>query len=90
MMPDRSAFAGSTTLLDGVVRVAVRDVGVPLAEAVRMASLTPARVLGLADRIGSLAPGKAADLAVFAADLTPLETVIAGRTVAGGAEGARP
>lgn len=90
MMPDRSAFAGSTTLLDGVLRFVVEQVGVPLAEAVRMASLTPARVIGMADRIGSLAPGKAADLAVFAPDLRPLETVIAGRTVAGGPEGARP
>ncbi len=87
MMPDRSAFAGSTTLLDGVVRVAVDQVGVPLAEAVRMASLTPARVIGLADRIGSLTQGKAADLAVFAPDLTPLETIIAGHTVARGLEG---
>jgi N-acetylglucosamine-6-phosphate deacetylase len=65
MMLDRSAFAGSTTLLDGMLRVMTEEVGVPLAEAVRMASLTPARVIGVGDRKGSLEPGKDADLALF-------------------------
>lgn len=88
MMPDRSAFAGSSTLLDGMLRVVVAQVGVPLHEAVRAASLTPARVIGVDRAKGSLAAGKDADLAVFAPDLTPLETVIAGRTVARGPEGA--
>ena len=37
---------------------------------------------------GSIEAGKDADLAVFAPDLTPLETLIAGRTVARGLEGA--
>jgi N-acetylglucosamine-6-phosphate deacetylase len=88
MMPDRSAFAGSSTLLDGMLRVVVRQIGVPLFEAVRAASLTPARVIGVGHAKGSLAAGKDADLAVFAPDLTPLETLIAGRTVARGLEGA--
>jgi N-acetylglucosamine-6-phosphate deacetylase len=86
MMPDRSAFAGSTTLLDGMLRTVV-GLGVPLAEAVRMATLTPARVVGEERRIGSLAAGKVADLAAFSADLEPLLTVIAGRVVARGPQG---
>ena len=90
MMPDRSAFAGSSTLLDGMLAVVVRELGVPLHEAVRAASLTPARVIGADRTKGSLAAGKDADLAVYAPDLTPLETVIAGRTVARGLEGATP
>jgi N-acetylglucosamine-6-phosphate deacetylase len=48
-----------------------------LAEAAAMASLTPARVLGLTDR-GRLAAGFRADLAVLARDFTPLRTVVAG------------
>ncbi len=88
MMPDRSAFAGSSTLLDGMLRVVVQQLGVPLFEAVRAASLTPARVVGVDRTKGSLAAGKDADLAVYAPDLTPLETLIAGRTVARGLEGA--
>jgi N-acetylglucosamine-6-phosphate deacetylase len=83
MMLDRSAFAGSTTLLDGMLRVMTEGVGVPLAEAVKMASLTPARVIGVADRKGSLEPGKDADLALFEPDLTHRCTLIDGRVVAG-------
>jgi N-acetylglucosamine-6-phosphate deacetylase len=90
MMPDRTAFAGSTTLLDGMLRTAVHVVGVPLPEAVRMASLTPATVIGEGARLGSLAPGKVADLAIFGPTLEPLATVIAGRAVARRPEGARP
>lgn len=88
MMPDRSAFAGSSTLLDGMLRVVVDQLGVPLFEAVRAASLTPARVIGIDRTKGSIEAGKDADLAVYAPDLTPLETLIAGRTVARGLEGA--
>ncbi len=90
MMRDGSAFAGSTTLLGSMLAVVVRQVGVPLHEAVRAASLTPARLLGLDRQVGSLTPGKDADLAVFSPDLSPLETVIGGRTVARGPEGATP
>lgn len=83
MMLDRSGFAGSTTFLDGMLRVMTEQVGVPLPEAVRMASLTPARVIGIGARKGSLEVGKDADLALFEPDLTPRGTVIDGRVVAG-------
>src|SRR5690606_8188443 len=58
MMPDGTAFAGSSTLLDGMLGGLAREAGFPLHEAVTMASLNPARVIGVADRTGSLAPGK--------------------------------
>lgn len=79
MLPDRTAFAGSVTLLNRMARILVEAVGVPLPEAVRMASLTPARVIGAADRKGSLEPGKDADLAIFDQDLSPWATMIGGR-----------
>jgi N-acetylglucosamine-6-phosphate deacetylase len=79
MMFDRSAFAGSTTLLNEMVPILVDVVGVPLVEAVRMASLNPARVVGVDDRKGSLEPGKDADLALFDEDWTAWRTMIAGR-----------
>ena len=60
----------------------MRDaLGIPLAEAVRMASLTPARVIGVDDRKGSLAAGKDADIVVFEDDFTVWRTMIAGRWV---------
>jgi N-acetylglucosamine-6-phosphate deacetylase len=83
MMLDRTAFGGSTTFLDGMLRVMTEGVGVPLAEAVRMASLTPARVIGVAERKGSLEVGKDADLALFEVDLGLRCTIIGGRVVSG-------
>lgn len=79
MLFDRSAFAGSTTLVNEMIPILTREVGVPLAEAVRMASLTPARVIGVDKRKGSLAIGKDADLAIFEADMTAWRTIIGGR-----------
>ncbi len=64
-------------------------VGIPLAEAVRMASLTPARVIGLADRKGSLAPGKDADVAIFNPDFSAWGTLVRGRWVHGPGETAQ-
>jgi N-acetylglucosamine-6-phosphate deacetylase len=79
MMLDRSAFAGSTTLLNEMIPILTNVVGLPLIEVVRMASLTPARVIGLADRKGSLTPGKDADVVVFEEDFTVWRTMIGGR-----------
>jgi N-acetylglucosamine-6-phosphate deacetylase len=58
-------LAGSTLTMDEAFRRAVLEVGLSAEEAVRATSTTPARVLGLADRIGSLAPGQEADLVVM-------------------------
>ncbi|HHW88790.1 MAG TPA: N-acetylglucosamine-6-phosphate deacetylase [Chloroflexi bacterium] len=85
MMLDRTSFAGSTTLLDRMLAVLVETVGVPLVEAVRMATLTPARVAGVADRKGSLEAGKDADLAIFDPGFQPWRTLIGGRWVDGDA-----
>lgn len=62
---DRSAFAGSIATADRLVRVMHRDVGVPLTDCVTMMSTTPARLLGLDRRKGSIAVGKDADLVLF-------------------------
>ncbi|MEJ2750865.1 MAG: N-acetylglucosamine-6-phosphate deacetylase, partial [Anaerolineae bacterium] len=79
MMLDRSSFAGSSTLLNEMVPILVEHVGIPLPEAVRMASLTPARVIGVADRKGSLEAGKDADIAIFNNDFTAWRVLINGR-----------
>ena len=81
MLLDRTAFAGSSTLLNQMVPVLTEVVGVPLYEAVRMCTLTPARISGVAANKGSLAAGKDADLAIFEDDFTAWGTVIGGRWV---------
>ena len=53
----------------GAVRNAVRLCGIPLADALRMASATPARFLNVDDRLGRLAPGYAADMVALTGDL---------------------
>jgi N-acetylglucosamine-6-phosphate deacetylase len=81
MLLDRTSFAGSSTLLNRMVPILTDAVGIALPEAVRMASLTPARVIGLDHRKGSLQAGKDADIAVFEEDFTAWRTMIGGRWV---------
>jgi N-acetylglucosamine-6-phosphate deacetylase len=64
-MPDRKSFAGSVATADQLVRTMVRDAGVPLPEAVQMLTHTPARLMGIEERKGSLEAGKDADLVAF-------------------------
>jgi N-acetylglucosamine-6-phosphate deacetylase len=64
-LPDRQEFAGSVATMDRLVRNMVHLAGVPLWDAVAMATATPARVIGLADRKGSLAPGFDADIVLM-------------------------
>jgi N-acetylglucosamine-6-phosphate deacetylase len=61
-------LAGSTLTLDRALRYIV-ELGVPLIEAVRMATLLPARRIGLAGRKGVIALGADADLVVLTRDL---------------------
>jgi len=81
MTLDRTSFAGSTTLLNRMIAILVREVGMPIAEAVRMASLTPSKVIGVDSRKGSIAPGKDADIAVFDDDFNVWRTMIGGNWV---------
>ena len=47
----------------------VKSAGIPLADAVRMASETPAAVIGVADRKGTLQKGKDADIVILDKDV---------------------
>jgi N-acetylglucosamine-6-phosphate deacetylase len=65
VMPDGRALASGVMGMDHGVRTFQRLTGVPLAEVVRMVSLTPARIAGWDRDVGSIAPGKRADLLVL-------------------------
>lgn len=69
-MPDGLALASSVRGMDHMVRTFADLTGRPLWEAVRMASLTPARIAGCDDELGSLEIGKRADLVALSRDLT--------------------
>ncbi|MGP3735102.1 N-acetylglucosamine-6-phosphate deacetylase [Streptomyces sp. GDS52] len=64
------SIAGSTLTLDRALKRAVTVDGLPVEHAVAALSANPARLLGMDDRIGSLEPGKDADLVVLDAEFT--------------------
>jgi N-acetylglucosamine-6-phosphate deacetylase len=73
-------LAGAHLTMNEAVRNAVAMMGASLADALRMASATPARFLGLDRERGRIAPGFRADLVAFDAAFTITRTWIAGET----------
>lgn len=63
------SLAGSTLTMDVALRNAVKASGLSIERASAAASLNPARALGVEDELGSIAPGKCADLVVLDDDL---------------------
>jgi N-acetylglucosamine-6-phosphate deacetylase len=78
---DRTAFAGSVATADRLVRTMINFAGVPLPEAIQMITSTPARILGVADKKGSILKGKDADLVLFDSDINISMTIIKGEII---------
>ncbi|MFB3881692.1 MAG: N-acetylglucosamine-6-phosphate deacetylase [Armatimonadota bacterium] len=74
-------LAGSALTLDQGVRNIVKFTRASIADAIRMATLTPARSIGLANRKGSIEPGKDADLIILDRDLNVVSTMVGGEVV---------
>ena len=68
-LADHSSLAGSLATMDILVRTMVKKAGIPLEDAVRMASETPARLIGVNDRKGALSKGKDADVIILDKEL---------------------
>lgn len=77
-MPDFTSFAGSVATTDRLVRVMVQEAGLPVWEAVKMASLNPASFLGIQETYGSIEPGKSADLLIFDDDIRISSVYVSG------------
>ena len=75
------SLAGSTLTMDDALRRAVRDSGLPIEEAAAAAATNPARVLGLDDRLGSIAPGRRADFVVLDDNLAVSRVMATGEWV---------
>lgn len=73
-------LAGSTLTQDAALRTAVAA-GIDPVAAVTALTATPARVLGLGDRLGRLAPGHAADVVALDADRSVTAVWAAGRRI---------
>lgn len=80
---DRTAFAGSVATTDRLVRTMVQMAEVPLLKAVTMMSLTPARIMGIDKRKGSIQKGKDADLVIFDENIHVSHTIIKGDVIYG-------
>src|SRR5712691_6732739 len=80
-IPDGTALASSVFPMNEMVRVFRDLVGCSLWQAVRMASLTPAEIVRAADEIGSLAPGKRADVILIDENVDVKAVYLAGRKV---------
>ncbi|GAB4103724.1 N-acetylglucosamine-6-phosphate deacetylase [Micromonospora taraxaci] len=74
------AIAGSTLTMDAALRHAV-SAGIPIADAARMVATTPARAIGLGDRVGALQVGLRADLVVLDDDLNVVRVLRGGSWV---------
>lgn len=82
LMPDGQALASSTQGMDHMVRTFHELTGRPVWEVIRLASLTPARIAGLEQELGSLEPGKRADLLHLDRQLQVRQVWIDGRPCA--------
>ena len=80
-LADRSALAGSIATMDRLIRTCVQQAGIPLEDACRMASETPAKIMGVYDRKGSLEAGKDADIIMFNDELALTYVMQMGREV---------
>lgn len=78
-LPDRSSFAGSVATTDRLVRTMINVAGISLIEAVRMMSLTPARIMKIQQRKGSIALGKDADILIFDEDIQIQSVIVDGK-----------
>lgn len=80
-LPDRTAFAGSVATADRLIRTMLEMAEVPLIECIRMISETPARILNIQDKKGTLAPGKDADIVIFNDQIEVQQTFVMGKSI---------
>lgn len=78
---DRTAFAGSVATMSRLVKNMYHHAGISLNDAVRMATLTPASILGLAGKKGRVAAGYDADLILYGDDVEPYFVMVGGRII---------
>jgi N-acetylglucosamine-6-phosphate deacetylase len=80
LLADRSALAGSAARMIDLIQTMVREVNIPLNEAVAMATTNPARAIGLETK-GRLIVGADADLIVLSPKLDVVRAFVAGEEV---------
>jgi len=80
-LPDRLAFAGSVATTDRLVRTMIKLADVPLYQAVKMMSATPAKNIGMFSTKGSLSIEKDADIIIFDDDINVSTVMVGGEVI---------
>lgn len=80
-MADRSSFAGSVATTDRLVRTMVQMADIPLIDAVKMITKTPATIMGVDKTKGTLTEGKDADVLIFDENINIKITMVNGNIV---------
>jgi N-acetylglucosamine-6-phosphate deacetylase len=80
-LPDKSAFAGSVATADRLIRTMVNLAGVSLIDSIRMMTRTPAAIMNISDRKGSLTVGRDGDIVIFDEQISVHMTLINGKIV---------
>lgn len=78
---ENGTLSGSALTMIEAVRNCVEHVGISLDETLRMATLYPARAMGVDEQLGSIEAGKVANLAVFTRDYHIIKTIVNGNEV---------
>lgn len=81
MTGDLSRLAGSASSMEQIVRNAVKNVGIPLTDAVKMASSTPAKVIGIDGKKGYIKENYDADLVLFDKDINIKKVMVNGKFI---------
>ncbi|HEY1056238.1 MAG TPA: N-acetylglucosamine-6-phosphate deacetylase, partial [Emticicia sp.] len=80
-LPDRLSFAGSVATTDRLLKNLVESVGVSIMEAIKMLTVTPARIMKVQNSKGKIEKGFDADLAIFDKDFEIRSTIVGGDIV---------
>lgn len=80
-LPDRTSFAGSVATADRLVRTMITMGNVSLLDTIQMITQTPARIMGIQDKKGSLQIGKDADILIFDENISIHLTMVNGTIV---------
>jgi len=75
---EKGTLGGSALTMIDAVKNAVEYVGIALDEALRMATLYPAKAIGVDKTLGSVSEGKIANLVIFDRNFTITKTVVNG------------
>lgn len=78
-LSDSQTLAGSVATMDLVVRTVHELTGLSLAEVVKSATETPARIMGISDRKGAICQGFDADIVIFDKDVNVTDVIIGGK-----------